>query len=294
MRQIIYVCYALVVCSLLTNHTNGQERGAFGEREAKGSLSYDEIKEASGLVASVRNPGNFWTHNDSGDHARIFLINDSAQLKKTCYLKGVVARDWEDIGIMRRHGTNYIIVGDIGDNKAQYPYVAVHIFEEPKVTVRSPVVDTIPPTGICSIILKYEDGPRDAESLFFDPQDERLYIISKRELSVGVYYTDLPSGPVDTLVLKKAGNLPLTFATSAAISADGQELLVKNLVAVFYWKRKPGETIPDMLKRPAVTLPYIPEPQGEAIAFSREGDGYYTLSERPLGMAAILYFYKRL
>src|SRR5690606_35971094 len=72
----------------------------FGERNACGSIDNPAINEASGLVASAAHTGYFWTHNDSGDEARIFLIDDSARHKATYYLQGIPAFDWEDIAMM--------------------------------------------------------------------------------------------------------------------------------------------------------------------------------------------------
>lgn len=282
-----------MVSNLVAVATWGQGNLLFTDGQAKGTLTHTEIHEASGLVTSVGNPGFLWTHNDSGDAARIFLIDTSAQLKATYYLQGVVARDWEDIGTMERSGRNYLLVGDIGDNGNRHPYINVHMLEEPVISSGGVRVDTIRKERITTFVLNYEDGPRDAESLFFDPVAHCLYVISKRELQAGIYRTVLPQTPADTLVLKRVGTLPYTFITSADISRDGTEILIKNLLDVFYWQRRAGESIPQMLKRPAIRLPYRPEPQGEAIAFSRDGQGYYTLSEAALGLNAILYFYRR-
>lgn len=265
----------------------------FSNRQALGSIDNPAINEASGLVASWAHTGYFWTHNDSGDKARIFLIDDSAHHKATYYLQGISAYDWEDIGMMERGGHRYLLIGDIGDNRGERPYVQLHVVKEPDIPAETSAADSLPIEDVHSFSLRYEDGPRDAESLFFDPIDERLYVISKRELEVGIYETELPEWPVDTLILRKVGVLPHTFITSAAIRADGTELLIKHLLKVFYWKRKPGETISDMLSRPATVQPYQPEPQGEAIAFAQDGSGYYTISEAVLGMNAVLYFYPR-
>ena len=38
------------------------------------------ISEASGLCPSLLKQGHYWTHNDSLDQARLFLINDRGQL----------------------------------------------------------------------------------------------------------------------------------------------------------------------------------------------------------------------
>lgn len=288
-----YKLVLFALSNLATIGVWGQQNTPFAYGEVKGKVTAAEIKEASGLVASSGNPGLLWTHNDSGDAARIFLIDDSARLRATYYLQGIVARDWEDIASMERSGRNYLLVGDIGDNGSRRPFVSVHLFEEPVTNTMATLVDTIPAERISTFVMKYADGPRDAESLFFDPVDHYLYVISKREPQAGIYRTALLEVPADTLVLKRVGTIPHTFVTSADIRSDGTEVLIKNLLEVFYWRRKPGESISQMLKQPAVKLPYRPEPQGEAIAFSRDGGGYYTLSESVLGLNAILYFYRR-
>jgi len=284
---------AFILSNLVVVGAWGQGNMPFASGHTNGKITHTEINEASGLVASSANPGFLWTHNDSGDAARIFLIDDSAQLKATYYLQGVDARDWEDIGTMERFGRNYLLVGDIGDNGGRRPYVSVHMLEEPVAMGGSAYVDTIPAECITTFVLTYENGPRDAESLIFDPIDNYLYLFSKRELHAGIYRTVLPEKPADTLVLTQVGTIPYTFITSADISPDGTEILMKNLLNVFYWQRKSGESMPQTLSRPAIQLPYRPEPQGEAIAFSRNGQGYYTLSEAVLGFNVNLYFYRR-
>lgn len=270
-----------------------EDASVFGNRQALGSLDNPVINEASGLVASQRNKGDFWTHNDSGDRARIFLIDATAHYKATYYLEGITAYDWEDIAMMERNGDDYLLVGDIGDNRAERPYVQLHVFKEPEFHAAPVKPDSLTVGEVHTFVMQYEDGPRDAESLFVDPVDGQLYVVSKRELEVGVYTTPLPDYPTDTLILKKVCTLPHTFMTSAAVSADGGELLIKNLLNVFYWKRRPGETIAGMLGRPAMVQPYRPELQGEAVAFAPDGSGYYTISEAVLGMESVLYFYPR-
>jgi len=290
--------WLLTLNSVVATGVWGQQKIPFSMGEANGKIATGAIQEASGLVASAENPGFLWTHNDSGDAARIFLLNDSAQLAATYYLSGIVARDWEDIGRMTRSGQHYLLIGDVGDNGSRYSSIRIHMVNEPVVPDETPFVDTIPAADIHTFILTFENGPRDAESLFYDPMDNYLYVISKRELHAGVYRTVLPEPTgvgteADTLRLTQVGSIPETFITSADISSDGTEILVKNLLNVFYWKRKPGETVAQTLGRPATHLPYRPEPQGEAIAFSCNGEGYYTLSEAVFGLPAILYFYRR-
>ena len=273
----------------------GKEEPAFLPGVTRGKVTDPAINEVSGIIASAVNPRFFWVHNDSGDKARIFLLDHTAQLRATYYLEGVAARDWEDIGRMTKNGESHLLVGDIGDNLARRPFVELHLFREPvgRTNGTTAYTDTIDRAAISSYVMKYEDGPRDAEALFYDAAEATLYLISKRDLRAGIYSVRLPEQPGDTLLLRKRGDLPHTFITAADTSPDGSEILVKNLLDVFYWKRLPGETTLQMLARPGQKLPYKPEPQGEAIAFAMDGSGYYTLSERVLGLPAYLYFYQR-
>lgn len=278
-------------------------QGQYAVAEPTGRLTSPDIREASGLVASLSHPGFLWTHNDSGDAARIFLLDSVARHRGTWYLQGVTARDWEEIDRLSREGVEYLIVADIGDNRARRDFVSIHVFPEPVLPASltskgSDVihVDSIPAKQIQTWHLRYEDGPRDAEALFYDERDELLYVISKRELPAGIYTTKLPAAahaPSDTLLLRRQGDLPLTWITAAALSPSGEEVLIKNLLQVFHWQRQPSETLLQTLQRPGTALPYRPEPQGEAITFAAHGRGYYTLSEVLFGLPVHLNYAKR-
>ncbi len=289
----------LIILSISTFSASIYKMPVFDEGKQKGVIQNRELKEASGLIASINNPDWLWSHNDSGDEARIFLLDDSAQNKAVYYLEGIKAQDWEEIASLQTD-QSYLLIGDIGDNSGKRPFISIHLIKEPIYRKGSFYTDTILAKDITTFHLSYEDGPRDAEAFFYDGIDQKLYIISKRELEVGLYETSLPIqvdhfvNLKDTLQLKKSAILPFTFITGAAIANDGKEVLVKNLTTVYYWKRKNKEAIPDLLKKPAIQLPYKPEAQGEAISFALNGSGYYTLSESPLGIKAYLLFYPRL
>jgi hypothetical protein len=63
---------------------------------------------------------------------------------------------------------------------------------------------------------------------------------------------------------------------------------------IYYWKRGPEQTVAQALSQAPAKLPYIIEPQGEAVCWHPEGKGYYTLSEEFRDVPAHLYFYPRL
>ncbi len=305
-------------CSTETSQASSTEPSVFELSKVTGVITDKALEEASGLAASVKNPGYLWTHNDSGDEARIFLIDTTGARKATVLLANATNRDWEDIAIgPGPEGKTYLYIGDIGDNEAKHQYKYIYRVEEPWLDLTRQR-DTTLYHGE-QIIFEYPDGLRDAEALMVDPVTNDLFVISKRELKCNVYrlpYPQITAQPRvaervlervqfnkpnkgDTLkkgdeVLIKGYHSKYYYQiVSADISAAGDEVVVKSYSSVYYWKRQPGEAIVSLLQREPVVLPYMPEIQGEAIAFEATGAGYYTLNERMRGNKQQLIYYKR-
>ncbi|MES2063981.1 MAG: hypothetical protein V4456_18810 [Bacteroidota bacterium] len=258
-----------------------------------------EMDETSGLVASAINPGIYYAHNDSGDTSRFFAITIDGKLQTTIYYTGdkksrrLGVVDCEDIAIGPGpiKGKSYIYVGDIGDNASHRKFITVYRMEERKNWGTDIIAHAVP----VPLHLKYPDGAKDAEAMTIDPIEKLLYIITKRGDSVGVYTAPLKYKANDTLSLTFRGKLffnglkPFKWITAADVSADGKQILVRNYEKVYYWQRNVTEPIWQTLKKAPLELPYKQEKQGEAIAFTPDGKGYYTTSE---GVYAPIYYYK--
>lgn len=253
-----------------------------------GHLKAELNNETSGLACSHVNKGFLYIHNDSGDTSRFFLISEDGALKAT-YTFNARVLDCEDMAVGTYNGKSYVYIGDIGDNAARRPYVTVYRIEEPTLQ-KDTKVNAIP------LHLKYPDGPRDAETLMTDPIEKLLYIISKREDSIKVYTTPLAYKPGDTVTLTpkatlffKAPKKGSKWITGGSISSDGKSVLIKSYSNVYYWERKAKEPIWQLLMTTPRELLYKVEEQGEAIGFTTDGKGYYTISE---GVHAPIYYYK--
>ena len=249
-----------------------------------------KLDEASGLVSSVANPGKLWTLNDSGNDPEVYLINGQAKIETTYHLDKVENIDWEDIAIGAGplKDVSYVYVGEIGDNKAIRDYKMVYRFAEPISTGK----DKESILNFDTLVFKLPDHRRDTETMMVDPLSNDLFIISKREDSVSVYQAHYPFSK-DTIVMENQGKIPYKLIVAGSISADGSEVLLKNYGKIYYWKRNAGEAIPDLLKREAKKLRYEPEHQGEAIAWSRDGSAFYTLSESSVADHAQLREYRK-
>ena len=250
-----------------------------------------KLEEASGLVASITNPGYLWTLNDGGNPSEIFLLDNEGDIKLTCKLKNIDNRDWEDIAIARdpKDSLVYLYVGDIGDNDAKYGFKYIYRLEEPLFEKN----DKISINEFETLIIKLPDAIRDMEAMAIDHATGDLYMVSKREQNVNVYLLDYNSiFKSDTLVPTIVGTIPYFNTVAIDISFDSKEILLKTYDEVYYWKKPDTVSIAQTLSSWPVRLDYKKEPQGESIAWNLDGSGFYTLSESNHSRAR-LYFYQK-
>ncbi|MEU1816598.1 hypothetical protein ABZ543_15555 [Streptomyces roseifaciens] len=215
------------------------------------------IKESSGLAASRTHPGVYWTHNDSDDGPYVYAVDSrTGRTVATVTLSGVVPRDVEAISL-GPDGSLY--VGDIGDNfGGRWKEVWIYRFAEPK-TLKD---TTVTPTRYT---VRYEDGPRDAESLMVHPKTGRVYIVSKKRSGPGALYAapeKLSASGVN--VFRKTADID-TWATDGAFSPDGTRLVVRGYFDAIEYRWRDGR--PEEIGRPSVPL----QRQGESVTFAPDG-----------------------
>jgi len=278
----------------------------FGGPAPAGVVQHDPLAEASGLVASRAHPGVLWAHNDSGDGPHLYALTTGGRHLGVFTLDGATARDWEDlaIGPGPEPGAHYLYAGDIGDNDAPQDLNYVYRVAEPTVdSDQAPENTTL--TDVSTITLRYPDGRSDAETLLIDPLTGDLYVLTKRSTDVAVYRATAPHSTTNVIDMERTGTVsvarvPLAPAAGQGavggdIAPSGLEVLLKTYVAVYYWRRDSGAEV--LFANPPGTLPYVPERQGEAIAWAADGSGYFTLSftlsEEAPSIPAKLYFYPR-
>ena len=271
----------------------------FNDAQDLGTIENKQINEASGIVASYRNKGLIWTHNDSGDKNRLFVMDANGKGNREFYLEGTSNRDWEAISMATFPEGSFIYVGDIGDNNNGFAESAIYQVQEPEINASTPQSNTL--KNVQKITYKYADGARDAEAFLIDQSSKDIFIISKRESSKRLYRLPFPQSYTQTntaefvqeLTFSAGAGTPL-YIVDGNVSVDNKEIIIKNYLQIFHWRRNANESIPDALKRMPKTTPYLAEPQGEGICFAQDGSGYYTISEESTSKSPVkLYFYKR-
>jgi hypothetical protein len=254
----------------------------FSGPEILGRVETEDIREDSGLAASWRNPGVFWTHND-GARENVFALSSEGKLLAEFKITKSVS-DTEDlaVGPGPDPAKSYLYIGDIGSNDADRDEVEIFRIPEPPVELAG----TTGTTGFEDIEvfhLKYPTGKFDAEALLLDPVARELFIVTKENDGAHIF-----RAAIDTLVagrkssMQEAGRLPFARVSGGAVSRDGTLVALRREDQALLWERQPGERLHRTLDRPATTLPIVgppEEPNGEAIAFLPDSSGYVTLSE---------------
>lgn len=87
-----------------------------------------EIDESSGIVKSRQFEDVYWTHNDSGDRARIFAITAKGELIREVNVLGAENVDWEDLTI---DNSGLLYIADTGNNANKRKDLAIYVVPEP-------------------------------------------------------------------------------------------------------------------------------------------------------------------
>ena len=90
------------------------------------------LTESSGLAASQRYAGVFWTIND-GPEPRLYAIDRAGASRARVRVARAAVLDWEalSLGPGRVAGRSYLYIGDIGDNQHQRKSVQVYRWRSP-------------------------------------------------------------------------------------------------------------------------------------------------------------------
>jgi len=217
-------------------------------------LQSPRLLEASGLAASRREPGLYWSHNDSGGAPELFALSADGKARGITRLIDAGADDWEDIASAPcpPPSTNpaCLFVADIGDNRKRRAFVTVLIVEEPE----AGAAQSAP---ILRARFRYPDGPHNAEALAVHPVSGTLYIIVKQGFSpegIKVFKANPPFSntlttlePVNSIPSRSSGDTSLGTITAADFTPDGTRLVMRDYRRGYVLDIPPNETNPDAI-----------------------------------------------
>lgn len=243
------------------------------------------VSEASGMVASRRHAGVFWTHNDSGDEGRFFAVRADGTLLATIAVKGARNVDWEDIAI---DDEGHLFLGDHGNNESSRQDLAVYRVPEPDPT--KPPASVEPDRVIRFHYPEQTHWPDpdkgfDAEALFW--AQGKLYLLTKtRKSPLTTLYRfddlsgtrDLPLTRVGTYDTVGNGKKKGGRVTAADATPDGRYLAVLTYHALHVFER-PGEG-DNYLARPVQRIELDPDVFEQCEAVTWDGPDLVVANEQ--------------
>ena len=270
-----------------------------GKARAFTRLKIPALDEASGLSASWRRPGVYWTHNDSpGGKVENYLyaFDKAGTQKARVQLQGAKNLDWEDMAIgPGAGGKPALYVGDIGDSgvRARGGYIIYRV----------PEPDAIKPPASLAVDrtwkFTFADRRRDFETLLVHPKTSKLYVVTKekgrvRKLATGGYQATSEVFEITAGKATSVGSFRLTstleygcLTTGGEFRKDGGAFVVRTYTDAYEFSVKRGETMTAALKRAPRKVALPPEPQGEAICYRLDGKAWLTCSERKFGWTTV-------
>ena len=276
----------LIILALLSSMTSAEVSDkpgtiSYGPGRELCKLANRTIDESSGLASSRNTPGVFWTHNDSGDMARLYAFDHQGKDLGWCDLKDVQAFDFEDIASFSRDGKNYLLIGDTGNNGLGATIQILYLIAEPpidpekgKTKIEAPIVQVIH--------YSYEDDHRNCEAMAIDPTDRTILLVTKeRKSKCRVYALAWPKNdPKRATSARKIAKLKLPSVTAMDISPDGRRAVVLTYGNAYEYTRGPKEDWSTAFSRPPALIPIPKRIQGESICYGPDGKTLYLTSEK--------------
>jgi len=284
-------------CDLQTGHQSGASGSVPVSMVRTGWLLSDDLMEASGMQASYSRPGDFFIHNDEGEPV-LYAIDESGADLGSILIVPAKNVDWEDITSVPVAGGRWIVAGDIGDNQARRKSIKLYFTEEPKPGKHDRYAGQQDLKH--ALTLTYPDGPRDCESMAYDPVGKQILLLSKRDKPARLYAVDLETALTqgDT-ELKFLGTIAMLRPPSSSdrvhwggrtdfisqptgfdISPDGTEAVIITYRSLYRFKREPGEDWLSVLQNKPAEIVGPPAVQNEAICYSVDGKAIYVTTEK--------------
>jgi hypothetical protein len=263
----------------------------YGPPVVVGKIESKDIIESSGIAASKCQQDVFWTHNDSGDDAYIFAIDQKGENLGTWRVKNSENVDWEDIAEYKdASGKCFIYIGEIGDNKIQRPVHAVYRVAEPTVSGSSAgtkIKDALETEPAVQLKFSYPDHNQNAETLMVHPTTGDIYVLTKRVDGPSGVYKIKPAFGIDSVqTAEKLGeltvpNVPNGYLTGGDIAPDGKHAVVCDYTAAYELTLPSGSSnFDDIWKRSPVTIDRGKLEQGEAVGYTVDGNSLILTSEK--------------
>jgi hypothetical protein len=290
----ICICSIAVVLAGLTacspaDTSNESEQGP--RFKMVGKLEHEKLDEASGIAPGDN--GVFFLHNDGKDH--LYAIDSAGRNLGRMKVKDARNRDWEDITRVMDEDSPLLVIGDTGDNMATRNKVRLYFIEEPGPDDFNGKV-----RPVHKLDIRYPDGPRDVESIAWDPHSDMILLLSKRDVPPRLYGVPrdlalveqeleadflgeihpLPPPTRTDIVYSPKRGLWVSQPTAMDISSDASLAAILTYRSLYLYERQEHESWLDAFQRKPAEFKGPPGLHDEAVAFTTDRKSVYVATER--------------
>ncbi|MFU7559315.1 hypothetical protein [Stieleria sp. JC731] len=248
-------------------------------------LHDNQVNESSGLAFSLRNPHCVWTHNDSGDSARLFAFDEKGKACGRATLKHAGAQDWEDMAAFDDDGPK-LLIADVGDNDNRRDSVSLYLLDEPDPQSDSKV------TPYLRIKVSYANGSQNCESITVDVSNRKIYLLGKSAFVATFHEIPLPEPKLNTeadgdglptirLETKAIRNIPIPMATGMALNPTTGDLWICSYLNGYQVKKSSGADLFTRLGQMPTIVELPKLKQIEAIAVDDSGRIWVSTEGQP-------------
>jgi hypothetical protein len=255
----------------------------YGKAKVVGTIDSNEIAESSGITASRCNESVFWTHNDSGDEALLFAINEKGKKLGTWKVTDAKNIDWEDIAAFKdEKGKCSLYIGEIGNNKRTRSEMTIYKVAEPKVSDADKDSSIKKPSKTESaeaIKFTYPDGNYDSETLMIHPKTGDIYVLTKS--LVGASEVFKIGKKTEKIADFSVPALPNGLLTGGEISPDGKRIIICDYFNAYeIILPKDAKNFDEIWKEKPLIIELGERKQGEAICYTFDGKAIIATSEK--------------
>lgn len=287
---VMTVCIHTSCAHVSTNPNQFETDSAYMPPKITGKIKSADITESSGLAASRCQENVLWTHNDSGDDAYIFALDQSGNNLGTWKIANAENIDWEDIASFKDEaGKCFIYIGEIGDNKLRRREHAVIRVAEPTVSDATKLSSKKNSLNIDAFEFArfvYPDFDQDAETLMVEPKSGDIYVVTKRVSGpAGVYRIKPNFGNTETQRAEKMPEIsvpaiPNGFVTGGDISPDGKRMVICDYAQAYEWTLPENVTqFDEIWKQTPSSIDLGKRNGGESVCYSASGLSIFATSE---------------
>jgi hypothetical protein len=254
-----------------------------------------ELLENSVAVMSRRQPGVFYSMNDSDNEPLVFALDTAGNDRGLWRVSGATNIDWESAALGpcggAAHAATCLYIGDTGDNASEYPTRAVYRAPEPSAAQDAGFNGQFTAR---KLTYAYADGPHNVEAMYVAPNGDMFFIAKSPlrardghlrqalvyRLAAGAWSSTKAIAELTDSLSIVPGSAPLRVITDASLSPNGHHLAVRTYEQVFVYATDSATGRVDHVVAPAIcNIVSLGEAQGEGISWADDRGRFIFTSE---------------